>query len=129
MGHGDWDCVATNRNVLKPNPYNEGDYNGIQWLAEKIVSSDTNWLNHCRVCLILMGAYRSFFFIPLAYWCGWSALYAFLFFTPMFLLASELGYYTSKVWNFKYMNLGWEHQEVWCGLALGVAILILKWSY
>lgn len=125
MGWGTWDCVATNRNANKPTPYKESYYNGVQWLAEKIISSDVHWLNHCRLCLLLMGAYRAFFLIHLAYWCGWSAIYAFLFLTPMFWIASELGYYTSKLWNFKYMTGGWEHQEVIYGALVGLAFMIL----
>lgn len=125
MGWGDWDCVATNRNAKKPNPYTEGDYNGIQWLAEKIISSDTHWLNHCRVCLVIIGAYRAFFLLPLSYWCGWSAIVAFIFLAPMFLVASELGYYTSKLWNFKYMTGGWEHQEIIYGVTVGLVFMIL----
>jgi len=126
MGWGDWDCVATNRNVAKPVLYTEGDYNGIQWLAEKIISSDAHWLNHCRVCLVLMGAYRAAFLLPLIYWCGWSAVGAFLFLTPMFWLASELGYYTTKLWNFRFMTGGWEHQETWYGVGIAIAIKILS---
>lgn len=129
MGWGDWDYVATNRNAKKPNPYTDGDYNGIQWLAEKIISSDLNWLNHCRVCLVIMGAYRACFLLPLVYWCGWSAVGAFLFLTPMFWLASELGYYTTKLWNFKYMDGGWEHQEIWYGLFQDLVIFSLIFFY
>lgn len=126
MGWGDWDCVATNRNAVKPVRYTEGDYNGIQWLAEKLISSDAHWLNHCRVCLVLVGAYRAAFLLPLIYWCGWSAVGAFLFLTPMFLLASELGYYTTKLWNFRFMSSGWEHQEIWYGVGLAIALKILS---
>lgn len=119
MGWGDWDCVATNREATKPSPYIEGSDNGIQWLAEKIISSDKNWLNHCRVCLVLDGAYRAIWILPMMYTMGWSALVGFIVLTPMFWLASELGYWTTKWWNFKYMTGGWEHQEIWYGSALG----------
>lgn len=122
MGWGDWDCIATDRNMSKPILYEEGNYNGIQWFAEKLISADSNWLNHCRVCLILMGAYRALFLLPLTYWFGLSALIGFLFLTISFLVASEIGYYTTKLWNFKYMSGGWEHQEVWYGFILGLTL-------
>lgn len=123
MGWGDWDLVATNRDSKKPSPYTEGDYNGIQWLAERLISSDKNWLNHARVCLLLMGMYRASFMIVISFWIGLPAITGFLLLSPMFLIASELGYYTSKIWNFKFMNLGWEHQEVIYGFGLDLIFI------
>lgn len=125
MGWGDWDCIATNRNATKPIPYNEGDYNGVLWLAERIISSDNDWLNHARVCLLLMGMYRASFMLVLSFWIGLPSLIGFLLLSPMFLIGSELGYYTSKLWNFKFMNGGWEHQEVWYGFGLDLIFIFL----
>lgn len=123
MGWGDWDCIATNRSATKPIPYTEGDYNGIQWLAEKIIASSKDWLNHCRVCLVIMGIYRAAFMLPLIYWLGLNALSGFILLIPAFLIASEVGYLTTKIWNFNWMTGGWEHQEVWYGLILGVTLI------
>jgi hypothetical protein len=125
-GWGDWMCIATDHTATKPNPYVEGDNNGIQWLAEKIIGSSVNWLWHCRICLLIRGIYRAAFLIPLVFWFGWSAVGAFLFLTPMFWLASELGYYTAKLWNFRFMSGGWEHQEIWYGVAIAIALKILS---
>lgn len=125
-GWGDWMCIATDHNAVKPNPYVEGDNNGIRWLAEKIISSDVNWLWHCRICLLIRGVYRACFLIPLVFWFGWSAFIAFLFLAPMLWLASELGFYTTKLWSFRFMSNGWEHQEVWYGVAIAIALNILS---
>lgn len=125
MGWGDWDCVATNHSAEKPIPYIEGNDNGIQWLAEKIVNSDRHWLWHCRVCLILDGIYRALWILPIVYCIGWSAVIGFIALIPMFWLASELGYYTTKLWNFKWMTGGWEHQEVWYGTSIGLTFMLM----
>lgn len=46
-----------------------------------------------------------------------------------FLLASELGYYTSKLWNFKYMTGGWEHQEVIYGVLQDLVLIgVVVWK-
>lgn len=123
MGWGDWDILATNRDSKKPIDYKEGDYNGIQWLAERIISSDKDWLNHVRVCLLLMGMYRASFLLVMSYWIGIPSIIGFIVLSPMFLLASELGYYTTKLWNFKFMSGGWEHQEVLYGLSIDLVFI------
>lgn len=118
-GWGAWDCIATDRTAIKPNPYSEG-WLGVQQIAEFIYSSDKNWLTHCRVALFIDGSLRALWvlFLPSGY----------LFYPLMasaFLIASELGYYTTKRFNFKFMSGGWEHQEVWYGLIQDLVILSL----
>lgn len=94
-----------------------GKYTGIQWLATMICppTSFDKWLEHCRIALFI----RSF------YW--WFPFYSmFLFFDVdfdkiitaslilsfAFPLACDLGRYTARKWNFKFMTGGWEHGEV-----------------
>jgi len=36
-----------------------------------------------------------------------------------------IGYQTAKLWDFKYMHLGWEHQDVWYRLFQDVVIISL----
>ena len=118
-GWGSWDCVATDRTAVKPNPYSEG-WMGVQQISEFIYSSDKNWLNHCRVALLVDGAFRALWVLLLPN--------GYLFYPAMasaFLLASEIGYYTTKLFNFKYMSNGWEHQEIWYGLIQDIVILSL----
>lgn len=109
-GWGTWDCVATDRTAVKPNPYSEG-WMGVQQISEFICSSDKNWLNHCRVALLVDGAFRALWVLLLP-----NGYLFYLIMASAFLLASELGYYTTKLFNFKYMSNGWEHQEIWYGL-------------
>lgn len=150
MGWGDYDIVATDRSVKQPSPYEEGDYNFVQtivflltipkeykaiwhnqlaaWNISNYVRTELtapNWLNHCRLALVVMGFYRAMFFFIAAIWLGKAAIIAGLYLTPMFWLSSELGFYTTKLFNFKYMEGGWEHQEVIYGINLGVATSIL----
>lgn len=42
-----------------------------------------------------------------------------------FPVSCEIGYQTGKLWDFKYMHLGWEHQEVWYGLFQDIVIISL----
>lgn len=116
FGWGDWFGAILNGKT-KPTPYTEGKTNGIQWLAEKIISSDKNWIKHCQVALIIRGSYRAVFFLALGYWVE------FLFLTPMLLASLYVGKYTAKKFNFKHINGGWEHSEVWYGLFLDVILI------
>lgn len=127
FGWGDWVGTLSERGCTEmPNPYNEGENNGIKWLASKIISPSENWTNHCRVALFIRGLYWWVCLLPLVFFIEWYfVLLAIVILAFAFPLACELGYYTSKLWNFKYMTGGWEHQEVWYGLAQDIVILIL----
>ena len=122
-GWGTWDCIATDREATKPNPYSEG-WLGVQQIAEWLYSSDKDWLTHCRIALLVDGSLRALWvlFLPSGY----------LFYPLMasaFLFASELGYYTSKLWNFKYMTGGWEHQEVIYGVLQDLVLIgVVVWK-
>lgn len=124
-GWGCWDCIATDRTVKKPHPYSEG-WIGVQQIAEWIYSSDKDWLTHCRIALLVDGMFRALWVLIFIFFIDiYIVIPCFIVMSCAFLFASELGYYTSKLWNFKYMTGGWEHQEVWYGLMQDIVILIL----
>lgn len=124
FGWGDW-FGAILEGQGKPNPYREGKSSGVQWLAEKLVNSDTNWLLHVKVALLIRGAYRAAFLLPLACWFGFGALVAFVFLTPCLLASLYIGKWTTTLWNFKYMSDAWEHSEVWYGIGMWIAICLM----
>ena len=125
-GWGSWDCVATDRTASKPNPYSEG-WLGVQQIAERIYSSNKDWLTHCRIALLVDGMFRALWVLIFAFFIDICIVIpCFIVMSCAFLFASELGYYTSKLWNFKYMTGGWEHQEVIYGAAVGLVFMILR---
>ena len=124
-GWGTWDCIATDRTAIKPNPYSEG-WLGVQQIAEWLYSSDKDWLTHCRIALLIDGRFRALWVLIFAFFIDICIVIpCFIVMSCAFLLSSELGYYTSKLWNFKYMTGGWEHQEVIYGALVGLAFMIL----
>ncbi|WP_067176962.1 hypothetical protein [Sulfurospirillum sp. UCH001] len=127
FGIGDCEATLTMRRINKmPTPYTEGKNNGIQWLASHIIDPSRDWINHCRVWLFIRGIYWWICLLPLVFFIEWHlVLISIIILGLAFPLACELGYYTSKLWNFKYMNGGGEHSEVWNGLAQDIVILIL----
>ena len=125
-GWGTWDCIATDREATKPNPYSEG-WLGVQQIAEWICSSDKDWLTHCRIALLVDGVFRALWVLIFAFFIDiYIVIPCFIVMSCAFLFASELGYYTSKLWNFKYMTGGWEHQEVIYGAVVGLVFMILR---
>jgi len=107
----------------------EGRNNGIEWIASHIVKpTQESWLNYCRVALTIRGFYWWLPTLAPLYFVGFSAellTVMILALSICFPIACELGYYTSKLWNFKHMTGGWEHQEVWYGLFQDIVIFIL----
>lgn len=125
-GWGSWDCIATDRTVKKPHPYSEG-WLGVQQIAEWIYSSDKDWLTHCRIALLIDGMFRALWVLIFVFFIDICIVIpCFIVMSCAFLFASELGYYTSKLWNFKYMTGGWEHQEVIYGAVVGLVFMILR---
>ena len=125
-GWGTWDCIATDRTAIKPNPYSEG-WLGVQQIAEWLYSSYKDWLTHCRIALLIDGMFRALWVLIFAFFIDICIVIpCFIVMSCAFLLSSELGYYTSKLWNFKYMTGGWEHQEVIYGAAVGLVFMILR---
>lgn len=127
FGWGDWVGTVSERGYTSmPTPYEEGKNNGIQWLATKFIDPSKDWLNHCRVALIIRGFYWWVCLFPLVFFVEWYyVLTAILFLSLAFPIACEFGYRTTKLFNFKHMTGGWEHQEVWYGLFQDIVILIL----
>lgn len=125
-GWGSWDCIATDRTVKKPYPYSEG-WLGVQQIAECIYSSNKDWLTHCRIALLIDGMFRALWVLIFVFFIDICIVIpCFIMMSCAFLFASELGYYTSKLWNFKYMTGGWEHQEVIYGAVVGLVFMILR---
>lgn len=129
FGWGEWvGNLSVHRKETTDTLEDEGANNGIQYIATRLVPNwSVAYLKYCRVALVLRGLY---------WWT--PTLIALCFITNPFLviscvivlalsftLACELGYITSKLWNFKYMSGGWEHQEVWYGLFQDLVILSL----
>lgn len=127
FGWGDWVGTVSERGIKNiPKPYEEGKNNGIQWLATKFIDPSKDWTDHCRIALFIRGFYWWVCLLPLVFFIEWHfMLLAILLLALAFPLACELGYRTSKLWNFKHMTGGWEHQEVWYGLFQDIVILIL----
>jgi hypothetical protein len=128
-GWGTWDCIATDREAIKPNPYSEG-WLGVQQIAEWVYPSDKDWLTHCRIALLVDGIFRALWVLIFAFFIDiYIVIPCFIVLSCAFLLASELGYYTSKLWNFKYMTGGWEHQEVIYGVLQDLVLIgVVVWK-
>lgn len=103
----------------------EGKNNGIQWLTRKLVPNySSNMMTYCRVFLVIRGFYWWVCLLPLVFFIKWYfVLLAIVLLSLAFPLACEVGYYTSKIWNFKYMDGGWEHQEVFYGLFIDLVLI------
>lgn len=106
-----------------------GIYTGIQKLVEWLMPPTIeNWLDHCRVALFFRGIWWWLpTVIPLYFiGIGFNHLFlAVLLLSIGFPLSCEIGYYTSKLWNFKYMDGGSEHSEVWYGLMQDIVLISL----
>lgn len=127
FGWGEWvGNLTTHRRNTTETLEDEGEKNGIKYIATRLAPDwPNNYLRYCRVALVLRGAYWWLLALgALLYVSCWYAL-GIVVLSLAFPLACELGYYTSKLWNFKFMNGGWEHQEVWYGLMQDVIIFSL----
>ena len=134
FGWGEWiGNLTTHRKNKTDTLEDEGENNGIKYIATKLVPNwNVAFIKYCRVALGIRGIYWAvptlapLFFtninplvvIGCIVWLGVS-----------FPLACEIGYYTSKLWNFKNMNGGWEHSEVWYGLMQDMVFIGLGVSY
>ena len=138
LGWGEW---VGNLSVHKSDVGvlgDEGKNNGIQWLASKIVPDyTTNYINYCRVALTIRGFYWWLPTLSPLYFVGFEPLFllgCITFLSVGFPLACELGYRTSKMFEFNKYGFsvvgGWEHQEVWYGLMQDLIFVgILLWLY
>ena len=134
FGWGLWvGCLTVHRENTTNKTEDEGANNGIQWLARKLVPNYLdNFVNYCRVALTIRGFYWWIPTLAPLYFVGFNPyvlLVCIAFLSVGFPIACDIGYYTSKKFNFgKYgfnMHGGWEHQEVWYGLFQDVVIFIL----
>lgn len=133
MGWGLWIGNLTNHRDNNSPDDGEGIHNGIQWMARKIVPNyATNMIHYCRVALTIRGFYWWLPTLAPLYFVGFEPLFLLgcvMFLSVGFPIACEVGYYTSKKFNFsKYgfnMHGGWEHQEVWYGLMQDIVLISL----
>ena len=131
FGWGEWVGTLTgDRSIKQLNE--EGANNGIQWLASKVVSPTKDWLNYCRVALTIRGLYWWLPTLAPLYFVGFSVeslAIAIILLSVGFPLACELGYRTSKMFEFNKYGFsvvgGWEHQEVWYGLMQDSVLILL----
>ena len=122
FGWGEWvGTLSSNREQIQKNE--EGKNNGIQWLASKVIDPSKDWINYCRVALTIRGFYWWLPTLAPLYFVGFSVEILTLMILTLsigFPLACELGYRTSKMFEFNKYGFsvvgGWEHQEVWYGL-------------
>ena len=135
FGWGEWvGTLSSNREQIQKNE--EGKNNGIQWLASKVIDPTKDWINYCRVALTIRGLYWWLPTLAPLYFVGFSVeslAIAIILLSVGFPFACELGYRTSKMFEFnKYgfsVSGGWEHQEVWYGLMQDLVLIILGVSY
>ena len=133
FGWGEWvGNLSVHRKETTDTLEDEGKNNGIQYVAIRLVPNwSVAYLKYCRVALVLRGLYwwtptliaLCFIVNPLLVVSCMVVL------AICFPLACELGYITSKLWNFKYMDGGWEHSEVWYGLFQDLVIFSLIFFY
>ena len=111
----------------------EGRNNGIEWIASHIVKpTQESWLNYCRVALTIRGFYWWLPTLAPLYFVGFNPLFlagCITFLSIGFPIACELGYRTSKMFEFNKYGFsvvgGWEHQEVWYGLMQDIVLILL----
>lgn len=127
MGWGEWvGNLTTHRKNKTDTLEDEGAKNGIKYIATKLVPSwNVAFIKYCRIALGIRGLYWwSLALLPLFY-VSTLPLVAIILLGVSFPLACEIGYFSSKLWNFKHMNGGWEHSEVWYGLMQDVVLISL----
>lgn len=140
FGWGEWDTLATNRSSKMPTPYTEGNNNGIQWIASKIINPSIDWINHCRVALTIRGFYWWLPTLAPLYFVGFNPLVilgCIAFLSVGFPIACEIGYLLRDKISFEKYGLefrgGWELQEGVYGLTQDIVIIILigvsLWHY
>ena len=130
FGWGEWiGNLTTNRKNKTDTLEDEGENNGIKYIATRLVPNwSVAYLKYCRVALVLRGIYWAVPTLAPLFFTNINPLVVIgciVWLCVSFPLACELGYYTTKLWNFKYMTGGWEHQEVWYGLFQDLVILSL----
>lgn len=134
FGWGLWVGSLTVHRESTPNKTeDEGANNGIQWLSRKLVPNYLeNWLTYCRVALTIRGLYWWLPTLAPLYFVGFSVdslAIAIILLSVGFPLACELGYRTSKMFEFNKYGFsvvgGWEHQEVWYGLMQDIVLISL----
>lgn len=127
FGWGEWrDNIAQARINTVDKLEGEGKNNGILYIATRLVPSwDVEFMRYCYTALIIRGFYWWVLAIAPIIFITWWAIVAIFLLAVAFPLTTELGYRTAKLFNFKMMDGGVEHGEVWYGLAQDVVIISL----
>lgn len=131
FGWGDWVGTVSERGIKNiPKPYEEGKNNGIQWLASQIIDPSKDWINHCRVALIIRGFY---WYIPIFFVLFFVGIQPYfliistLFLSISFWLSYELGYYLQDKISFEKFGLsfkgGWELGEAVVGFTQDLILI------
>ena len=128
FGWGEWiGNLTTHRKNKTDTLEDEGENNGIKYIATKLVPNwNVAFIKYCRVALGIRGIYWWLPTLAPLYFVGFSVVsitVAIAVLSIGFPIACEIGYYTSKLWNFKHMNGGWEHSEVWYGLMQDLVLI------
>lgn len=137
FGWGDWvGTVSERSHKYMPVPYNEGINNYIQWLATKIIDPSKDWLNHCRVALIIRGFYWYVPILFLLFFVGISPyllVISMLFLSISFWLSYELGYLLKDKISFERFGLsfkgGWELGEAFVGCSQDIILILFLIYY
>jgi hypothetical protein len=127
FGWGEWVGNITELRKDKTDTLeDEGAKNGIKYIATRLVPDwNVSYMLYCYTALVLRGMYWwTLALISLIFYSYW-ALLGIVVLALAFPISCELGHHTSKLWNFKHMNGGWEHSEVWYGLFQDMVLISL----
>jgi hypothetical protein len=107
----------------------EGRNNGIHFIANLINPETKNYYRYCFTALWIRGFYWfALAMLPLVIG-GYLDIPNYLVIAILigygFPISVKLGTYTTKKFNFKYMNDFWEHAEVWYGLMQDIALILI----
>ena len=138
FGWGEWvGNLTTHRRNTTETLEDEGESNGIKYIATRIVSDwANNYLRYCRVALVLRGAYWWLPTLAPLYFVGFNPLFlagCITFLSIGFPIACELGYYFRDKVSFEKFGLsysgGWELQEGFYGMLQDIVLIgVIVWK-
>jgi len=132
FGWGEWvgtvSCYQDEAFVVPTSE--EGQNNGIMWMASKLVNPTNDWLNYCRVALSIRGFYWWLPTLAPLYFVGFNPIalgIAIVMLSIGFPLACEIGYLLKDKVHFEKYGFsvvgGWEIQEIAYGLIQDLVII------
>ena len=132
FGWGEWvGTLSCNRTSIENNE--EGKNNGIQWLARKLIPNYLdNFVNYCRVALIIRGFYWWLPTLAPLYFAGLNAIAlaaSVVVLAVGFPVACEVGYRLKDKIKFHRYGLsiegGWEIQEAAYGVIQDIVLVVI----